>query len=105
MTTTQSENIREEAVNTLLAQLLREYGLTTREERRSRRGAPDIQVELKTGDTILLECKWDAAAGFLQVQLDDRILNFPNELAMVGVLYPRRLKTADNPPGGTGHCG
>ena len=64
MTTAQSENIREEAVNTLLAQLLREYGLTTRAERRGLAGVPDILVELKTGDTILLECKWDDAAAF-----------------------------------------
>ena len=96
MTTTQSENIREEAVNTLLAQLLREYGLATRAERRGRRGAPDIQLELKTGDAILLECKWDDAAGLLATQLDDRLQNFPDELALVGVLYPARLKAADN---------
>ena len=96
MTTTQSENIREEAVNTLLAQLLREYGLTTREERRSRRGAPDILVKLKTGDTILLECKWDDAAGQLSTQLTERLSTHPDTLAIAGVLYPARLKPADD---------
>ena len=96
MTTAQSENIREEAVNTILAELLREYGLPARAERRGRRGAPDIQLKLKTGDAILLECKWDDAVGLLATQLDDRLQNFPDELALVGVLYPTRLKAADN---------
>ena len=96
MTTTQSENIREEAVNTILAELLREHDLPARAERRGRRGAPDIQLELKTGDAILLECKWDDAARLLATQLDDRLQNFPDELALVGVLYPARLKAADN---------
>ena len=96
MTTTQPENIREEAVNTLLAQLLREYGLATRAERRGRRGAPDIQAELKTGDAILLECKWDDAAGLLENQLTERLSAYPDTLAVAGVLYPARLKQADD---------
>ena len=96
MTTTQSENIREEAVNTLLAQLLREYGLTARAERRGRAGVPDILVELKTGDTILLECKWDDTAGQLPAQLTERLSAYPDTLAIAGVIYPAHLKSAED---------
>ena len=96
MTTAQSENIREEAVNTLLAQLLREYGLTARAERRGLAGVPDILVELKTGDTILLECKWDDAAGLLPAQLAERLADYPDMLAVAGVLYPARLKPIED---------
>lgn len=52
------DTIREESVNTLLAQLLRDQGVSARAERRSRGATPDIRVTLKTGDTVLLECKW-----------------------------------------------
>ena len=90
------ENIREEAANTILAELLQEHGLTARAERRGPQGVPDIRVTLKTGDAILLECKWDDAATRLAAQLDDRLRNFPDELALAGVLYPGRLKSADN---------
>ena len=96
MATVLSNNIREEAVNTLLAQLLREYGLTARAERRGPAGVPDILVELKTGDTILLECKWDDSAGLLENQLSERLTDYPDTLAVAGVLYPARLKTADD---------
>ena len=96
MTTAQTDNIREEAVNTLLAQLLRDYGLTARAERRGHAGVPDILVELKTGDTILLECKWDDAAGLLENQLSERLADYPDTLAVAGVLYPIRLKTVDD---------
>ena len=96
MTTAQTDNIREEAVNTLLAQLLRDYGLTARAERRGRAGVPDILVELKTGDTILLECKWDDVAGLLENQLSERLADYPDTLAVAGVLYPARLKAVDD---------
>ncbi len=96
MTTAQTDNIREEAANTLLAQLLRDYGLTARAERRGPAGVPDILVELKTGDTILLECKWDDAAGLLENQLSERLDDYPDTLAVAGVLYPVRLKAVDD---------
>ena len=96
MTTASSGNIREEAVNTLLAQQLREHGLTAREERRGPAGVPDIQVELKTGDAILLECKWDDAAGPLEDQLSVRLSTNPDQLAVAGVLYPAHFKTIDD---------
>ena len=90
------ETIREEVINTLLTQLLRDYGIRARAERRSREGAPDIRVELKTGDSVLLECKWDDAAGLLESQLDARLSIFPHVLATIGVLYPSRLKQLED---------
>ena len=67
MTTRQNdpETIREEGVNVLLAQSLRDHGISARAERRSRRGAPDIRVELRSGDLVILECKWDGSANLL----------------------------------------
>ena len=59
------ETTREEAVNVLLAELLRDHGLAARAERRSREGVPDIRVELRSGDLVLLECKWEGSAGLL----------------------------------------
>ena len=49
------ETIREEVVNTLLAQRLRDRGIAARAELRSRNAIPDIRVTLKSGDTVLLE--------------------------------------------------
>ena len=56
------ETIREEGVNVLLNQTLRGHGLAARAERRRRNAIPDIQVTLKAGDAVLLECKWDDSA-------------------------------------------
>ena len=102
MTTRQnvSENIREEGVNVPLAQLLRNRGISARAERRSREGAPDIRVDLKSGDLIILECKWDGSASLLERQLDERLTDFPEALGMVGVLYPSRLRQADDTQAG-----
>ena len=91
-----SETIREEAVNTTLAQLLRERGLSARGERRSRRGAPDVRVELRTGDSALIECKWNDGKTELESQLNERLSVFPETLGLIGVLYPDRLKQADD---------
>ena len=91
-----TETVREEAVNTLLAQALRSHGLTAREERRSRNRAPDLRVELRTGDMVILECKWDGAAGLLEDQLDNRLDQFPEALGVIGLLYPDRLRLAEN---------
>ena len=60
------ETIREEGVNVHLAQLLRNRGISARAERRSREGVPDIRVDLKSVDLIILECKWDGSASLLQ---------------------------------------
>ena len=91
-----SETIIEEGVNVPLAQLLRGRGISARAERRSREGVPDVRVDLKTGDLIILECKWDASASLLENQLDQRLNDFPEAVGMVGVLYPERLKTEED---------
>ena len=90
------ETIREEAVNTLLARMLRGYGLSTRAERRSKGGTPDVRVELKTGDPVLLECKWDGSERSLEEQLDERLAAFPESLGLIGVLYPDRMRHMAN---------
>ena len=92
----QGETIREEVVNTLLAQRLRDQGVSARAERRSRNAIPDIRVTLKSGDTVLLECKWEDSASQLQSQLDARMEEFPDALGVVGVLYPEPLKYLDD---------
>ena len=86
------ETLREEGVNALLAQLLREHSVQARAERRSRRGTPDVRIELKSGDLVLLECKWEGAASALEEQIEERLESFPEALGVLGVLYPERLK-------------
>ena len=90
------ETIREEAVNVPLAQMLSGYGASARAERRSRRGAPDVRVELRTGDSVLLECKWEGSRSLLEEQLDQRLDSFPEALGLIGVLYPERLRHLAN---------
>ena len=85
------ETTREEVVNVLLAQLLGDHGLSARPERRSRKGAPDIRVDLK-GELVLLEGKWENSVGLLEDQLGDRLYNFPEALGTIGILYPDRLR-------------
>ena len=82
------ETIREEGVNVHLAQLLRNRGISARAERRSREGIPDIRADLRSGDLVILECKWEDTASLLENQLDERLDAFPEALGMVGVLYP-----------------
>lgn len=93
------ETIREEAANVLLAQLLRDHGLSARAERRSHRGAPDISVDLRTGLAIV-ECKWNHSRGLLQGQLDGRLTDFPQALGTFGVLYPEHLRHAEDTKAG-----
>ena len=100
-----SDTIREEAVNTLLAQLLRDQGIPARAERRSRGATPDVRVTLKTGDTVLLECKWADSAGLLESQLDTRLQQFPDALGVIGVLYPEGLKYLDDTREGLENAG
>ena len=90
------ETIREEGANVLLAQLLRDRGVSARAERRSRKGAPDIRVELRSGDRIILECKWEGSAGLLESQLDERLNDFPEAVGLMGVLYPGRIRDAED---------
>ena len=93
------ETIREEAANVLLAQLLRDHGLAARAERRSRRGTPDISVDLRTGLAIV-ECKWDGGRSLLKDQLDGRLTDFPHALGTFGVLYPGQLRHAEDTKAG-----
>ena len=90
------EIIREEGVNVPLAQALSSRGLSARAERRSRQGAPDVRIDLGSGDLVLLECKWAGSAGLLQRQLDGRLIGFPEAIGVIGVLYPDRLRGAEN---------
>ena len=91
-----SETIREEGVNVLLAQLLRNRGISARAERRSREGIPDVRADLRSGDLIILECKWEEARGLLESQLDVRLAPFSGDLGIVGVLYPARLREEED---------
>ncbi len=91
-----TETAREEAVNPLLGQLLRARGIKARAERRSRGDTPDIRFELRTGELILIECKWESNMPALDDQLDQRVHDFPEAVARVGVLYPDDLKYVDD---------
>ena len=59
-------------------------------------GAPDIRVEIKGGDTIILECKWEGSTSLLESQLEERLENFPEAVGMLGILYPERLRYAED---------
>ncbi len=91
-----TETTREEGVNVLLAQLLRSRGLRARAERRTREGAPDVRVDLPSGDLIIIECKWEGSTNLLETQLQERLRDFPDALGTIGVLYPDRLRRAEN---------
>ncbi len=91
-----SETAREEAVNPLLGQLLRVRGIKARAERRSRGDSPDIRYELRTGELVLVECKWESNQAGLNDQLDQRVEDFPDAIARLGVLYPDWLKQEDD---------
>lgn len=96
MTTSRREAIREDRVNTLFAQVLRDQGIKARAERRSRGSTPDLHVELKNEDIVLLECKWADSVGQLESQLDARLQQYPDALGVIGVLYPEGLKVLDD---------
>ena len=102
MTTRQkaSETIREEGVNVHLAQLLRNRGISARAERRSRQGIPDVRADLRSGDLVILECKWEESVGPLESQLDERLAAFPEALGLVGILYPARLRQEEDTQAG-----
>ncbi len=97
---TASETTREEGVNVHLAQMLRNRGISARAERRSRKGAPDVRADLRSGDLVILECKWEESAGLLESQLDERLTAFPEALGIVGVLYPGRLRQEEDTQAG-----
>ena len=86
------ETNREEAVNVVLAQLLTRRGVPARAERRSRQGAPDVRIELASGDEIILECKYAGSSGQLESQLNGRLGSFGDTFGILGVVYPDRLQ-------------
>ena len=88
--------LREEAVNVLLAQVLKSRGLLARAERRTRKGIPDIRLPLATGDFLLVECKWEGSVSLLKDQLEDRLESFPEAVGVVGLLYPDVLRRTEN---------
>ena len=88
--------IREEAVNTLLAEQLRRHGLSAKAERRSQEGTPDVRIELRSGDLLLLECKWEGSAGLLDDQTRQRLDQFPEALGILGIVYPDCLQVAED---------
>ena len=45
---------------------------------------------------VLLECKWEGSDALLESQLDERLVAFPEALGLIGVLYPDRLRHAEN---------
>ena len=83
-------------MNTLLVEQLRRHGLSAKAERRSREGTPDVRVELRSGDLLLLECKWEGSAGLLDEQIRRRLEQFPEALGILGVVYPDRLQSVDD---------
>ena len=83
-------------MNTLLAEQLRRHSLSAKAERRSREGTPDVRVELRSGDLLLLECKWEGSAGLLDEQIARRLEQFPEALGILGVVYPDRLQSVDD---------
>ena len=98
------ETILEEGVNVLLAQLLRNRGISARAERRSQEGVPDIRVDLRSGDSVILECKWGGSASLLEAQLDERLNDFPEAVGMMGVLYPDSLRQEEDTQAGLAHA-
>ena len=51
-----------------------------------------MRVELNGGEFLLLECKWESAAGTLEAQIAERLETFPDALGVLGVLYPDRIQ-------------
>ena len=90
------EITREEVPNVILAQLLDKRGIKAKAERRSRKGTPDVRIELRSGDRVILECKWEGSASLLETQLEERLEDFPDALGMVGVLYPGGLQQVED---------
>ncbi|MYF78873.1 MAG: hypothetical protein F4180_03000 [Chloroflexi bacterium] len=91
-----SETNREETFNIELARMLRDRGIKARAERRSRQGVPDVRVALRTGDDVILECKYAGSLSDLESQLDARLISFSKHLGVLGVVYPDRFRQASD---------
>ena len=70
--------------------------MSAKAERRSREGVPDIRVQLTSDDLIILECKWEGSADQLEGQLQGRLEGFSDALGTIGILYPDRLRHAED---------
>ncbi len=70
--------------------------MSAKAERRSREGVPDIRVKLTSDDLIILECKWEGSADLLENQLQGRLEGFSDALGTIGLLYPDRLRYAED---------
>ena len=79
-------------MNVVLAQLLTRRGVPARAERRSRQGAPDVRIDLASGDEIILECKYAGSSGQMESQLNGRLGSFGETFGILGVVYPDRLQ-------------
>ena len=55
-----------------------------------------MQVELRSGDLLLLECKWAGSTAQLNEQVNRRLEQFPAALGVLGVVYPDRLQSVDD---------
>ncbi len=91
-----NDHIREEVLNVHLADFLQNYGLSAQAERRSRKGAPDVRVQLPSG-LVLVECKWEGGENDLSEQAQARLTAFPDALGVYGLLYPDRLRSSQAP--------
>ena len=92
----ESETNREEAFNVALSQMLKDRGVLAGAERRSRQGVPDVRIELSTGDHVKLECKYSRSRNDLETQLNERLDAFPDDLGILGVVYPERFRGASD---------
>ena len=95
----ESETTREEEVNVHLASVAfptwrKGQG---RAPQSSEVRARHVRITLRSG-LILLECKWEGSEKPLKDQLQERRADFPEALAMFGVLYPERLRHTENTP-------
>lgn len=70
--------------------------MSAKAERRSKEGVPDIRVRLTSDDLIILECKWEGSEDQLEGQLQGRLEGFSDALGTVGILYPERLRHAED---------
>jgi len=91
---------REEVFNTHLAILLRGENLDAIEEgRTSYGGVPDVVVDLD-GARVLIEAKFEGpgAERNLREQVRERLQKDPNTAAVLEVIYPDSLRSAEGAP-------
>ena len=70
--------------------------MSAKAERRTQEGAPDVRVELRSGDLLLVECKWEVSAAQLDEEVGKRLEQFPQALGILGVVYPDHLQSVDD---------